>query len=159
MTMSKRVNGEGLIRKRPDGRYELRIMDGYQKNGKQKVISLKNLKQNNVYLLAKALDVSEAWLMGADVSMDRDIVAKWAKQYLHQTDRQLDQEDVLHKLCELHGIDIHGDMDYLYITFQNGQKYAINHEDWKFISMKFPRLFEDVISLIDKHPTLLTPID
>lgn len=37
--MSKRVNGEGLIRKRPDGRYELRIMDGYQKNGKQKVVS------------------------------------------------------------------------------------------------------------------------
>ena len=39
-------------------------------------------------------------------------------------DKQLDQEDVLHKLCELHGIDIHGDMDYLYITFQNGQKYV-----------------------------------
>lgn len=37
--MSKRDNGEGLIRKRKDGRYELRIMDGYQKNGKQKVIS------------------------------------------------------------------------------------------------------------------------
>lgn len=118
-----------------------------------------NPKQNNVYLLAKALDVSEAWLMGADVSMDRDIVAKWAKQYLRQTDRQLDQEELLQELCELHGIDIHGDMDYLYITFQNGQKYAIDHEDWKFISMKFPRLFEDVISLIDKHPTLLTPID
>ena len=37
--MSKRMNGEGLIRRRPDGRYELRIMDGYQKNGKQKVVS------------------------------------------------------------------------------------------------------------------------
>jgi transcriptional regulator with XRE-family HTH domain len=28
-------------------------------------------KQNNIYLLAKALDVSEAWLMGADVPMER----------------------------------------------------------------------------------------
>ena len=37
--MSKRDNGDGLIRKRKDGRYELRIMDGYQKNGKQKVVS------------------------------------------------------------------------------------------------------------------------
>lgn len=28
-------------------------------------------KQNNIYLIAKALDVSEAWLMGADVPMER----------------------------------------------------------------------------------------
>ena len=28
-------------------------------------------KQNNVYLIAKALDVNEAWLMGADVPMQR----------------------------------------------------------------------------------------
>lgn len=28
-------------------------------------------KQNNLYLLAKVLDVSEAWLMGADVPMER----------------------------------------------------------------------------------------
>lgn len=30
-----------------------------------------NPKQNNIYLLAKALDVNEAWLMGADVPMDK----------------------------------------------------------------------------------------
>lgn len=29
-------------------------------------------KQNNIYLIAKALDVSEAWLMGADVPMERN---------------------------------------------------------------------------------------
>ena len=34
----ERVNAEGLICKRNDRRYELRIMDDYQKNGKQKVI-------------------------------------------------------------------------------------------------------------------------
>ena len=28
-------------------------------------------KQNNIYLIAKALDVSESWLMGADVPMKR----------------------------------------------------------------------------------------
>ena len=30
-------------------------------------------KQNNSYLIAKALDVNEAWLMGADVPMERNI--------------------------------------------------------------------------------------
>ena len=35
-----------------------------------------NPKQDNIYLLAKALNVSEAWLMGADVPMDRDISLK-----------------------------------------------------------------------------------
>ena len=29
-------------------------------------------KQNNTFLIAKALDVSEAWLMGADVPMKRE---------------------------------------------------------------------------------------
>ena len=28
-------------------------------------------KQNGIYLIARALDVNEAWLMGADVPMDR----------------------------------------------------------------------------------------
>ena len=28
-------------------------------------------KQNNIYLIAKALDVNEAWLIGADVPMER----------------------------------------------------------------------------------------
>lgn len=29
-------------------------------------------KQNNIYLISKALDVNEAWLMGLDVPMERD---------------------------------------------------------------------------------------
>lgn len=29
-------------------------------------------KQNNIYLIAKALDVSEAWLMGVDVPMEKN---------------------------------------------------------------------------------------
>ena len=115
-------------------------------------------KQNNIYLLAKALNVNEAWLMGADVPMDRDVYAERERCYMNQLDRQLDQEGMLEKLCELHEIKIRGDRNYLYITFPNGQEYTVLHEDWKFISLKFPRLFEDVISLIDKTPTLLSPI-
>lgn len=30
-------------------------------------------KQNNIYLIAKALNVNEAWLMGADVPMERTL--------------------------------------------------------------------------------------
>ena len=32
--MARRMNGEGYLRKRPDGRWELRIMLGYKDNGK-----------------------------------------------------------------------------------------------------------------------------
>ena len=32
-------------------------------------------KQNNIFLLARALDVNEAWLMGADVPMERATMA------------------------------------------------------------------------------------
>lgn len=37
--MAKRMNGEGSIRKRSDGRWEYRIMDGYTENGRPKVRS------------------------------------------------------------------------------------------------------------------------
>ncbi|WP_053983782.1 helix-turn-helix domain-containing protein [Niameybacter massiliensis] len=33
-------------------------------------------KQTNIYKIAKALDVNEAWLMGHDVKMDRDTSAQ-----------------------------------------------------------------------------------
>ena len=32
--MARRMNGEGSLRRRPDGRWELRIMLGYRDNGK-----------------------------------------------------------------------------------------------------------------------------
>ena len=54
--MAKRVKGEGLIRKRPDGRYELRIMEGYQKNGKQKVVSFYGKTRQEVRDKKKAYD-------------------------------------------------------------------------------------------------------
>ena len=54
--MAKRMNGEGLIRRRKDGRYELRIMDGYQKNGKQKVVSFYGKRKQEVRDKKKAYD-------------------------------------------------------------------------------------------------------
>ena len=54
--MAKRMNGEGLIRRRKDGRYELRIMDGYQKNGKQKVVSFYGKTKQEVRDKKKAYD-------------------------------------------------------------------------------------------------------
>ena len=54
--MAKRLNGEGLIRRRPDGRYEIRIMEGYQKNGKQKVVSLYGKTKQEVRDKKKAYD-------------------------------------------------------------------------------------------------------
>ena len=32
--MARRMNGEGSLRRRPDGRWELRVMLGYRDNGK-----------------------------------------------------------------------------------------------------------------------------
>lgn len=46
---------------------------GIQKSSLSQYISGKVVpKQNNVYLLAKALNVNEAWLMGYDVSIERN---------------------------------------------------------------------------------------
>lgn len=36
-------------------------------------------KQNNIYKIAKALNVNEAWLMGADVPMERNLIASSKK--------------------------------------------------------------------------------
>lgn len=108
-----------------------------------------NIPSDKIEAAAKVGNIPPAYLMGW-------IPDEAEKKYMRQTDAQLDQEELLQKLCELHKINIHADMNYLYVTFQNGQKYAITHEDWKIISMKFPRLFEDVISLVDKFPMLLT---
>ena len=56
--MPKRMNGEGLIRQRKDGRYELRIMDGYQINGKQKVVSFYGKTKEEVRKKKKAYDAT-----------------------------------------------------------------------------------------------------
>lgn len=47
-------------------------MTGISKGALSSYISGRYLpKQNNIYLIAKALNVNEAWLMGADIPMER----------------------------------------------------------------------------------------
>lgn len=58
-------------------------------------------KQNNIYLIAKALNVNEAWLMGADVPMERDESAltkrdtKDIEKILDMTRAQLENQEGL----------------------------------------------------------------
>ena len=67
--MSKRMNGEGLIRQRKDGRYELRIMDGYQKNGKQKVASFYGKTKDEVRKKKQAYDVANKIEVDSDIDV------------------------------------------------------------------------------------------
>lgn len=46
-------------------------------------------KQNNIYLIAKALDVNEAWLIGADVPMERQLDPVLAPAPLPADQKQL----------------------------------------------------------------------
>lgn len=88
-------------------------------------------KQNNVYLIAKALDVSEAWLMGADVPIERidmdastnDNILKIGKSInvlgrvaagipIEAIEEIIDTEEIsedLAKTGEFFGLQIHGD--------------------------------------------------
>ena len=67
--MAKRMNGEGLIRKRPDGRYELRIMDGYQKNGKQKIVSFYGKTKEEVRKKKQAYDATHKIKVDAGIDI------------------------------------------------------------------------------------------
>lgn len=53
-------------------------------------------KQNNIYLIAEALGVNEAWLMGADVPMDRDGGKRASSSALPYTQcRTKDENDLI----------------------------------------------------------------
>lgn len=57
-------------------------------------------KQNNIYLIAKALDVSETWLMGYDVSMERNPEIDSNQvflKYLTSLGYRISQDDPEHK--------------------------------------------------------------
>ena len=43
--MTKRANGEGSIRKKPNGHWELQIMDGWKPNGKRNIRSFSGRTQ------------------------------------------------------------------------------------------------------------------
>ena len=48
MTKRKRMNGEGSLLQRPDGRWEHRITDGYRDDGKLKTVSFYGKTQGEV---------------------------------------------------------------------------------------------------------------
>ncbi len=52
--MAKRSNGEGSIRHRPDGRWELRIMDGFLEDGRRNIIYFYGKTQKEAREKAKA---------------------------------------------------------------------------------------------------------
>ena len=52
-------------------------------------------KQNNIYLIAEALDVNEAWLMGADVPMERNNVKTSAEITVYKVHCETENESKL----------------------------------------------------------------
>lgn len=87
-------------------------------------------KQNNIYLISKALNVNEAWLMGADVPMER---GEYEDPSLLKRDAMLeDIEQILsHKgwtlFCDTY------DDDYFTVKNANGQAIA-NFYDYELIA-------------------------
>lgn len=73
-----------------------------------------NPKQDNIYLLAKALNVSEAWLMGADVPMEKtyDISPK-AKAMLEElADKKFKSQKIFDILAQLTDDELDELIDY-----------------------------------------------
>ena len=76
--MSKRANGEGSIRKKPNGRWELQIMDGWKPNGKPNIRSFsggtqKEVKQKRDDFLRKKAD----GLLAAEILRFDDWANAW----------------------------------------------------------------------------------
>ncbi len=82
-------------------------------------------KQNNIYRIAKALNVNEAWLMGADIPMGRDITSKPQRAVtikvlgrvaagipIEAIEDVIDTEEItveMAKTGDFFGLQIHGD--------------------------------------------------
>lgn len=82
-------------------------------------------KQNNIYLIAKALSVNEAWLMGADVPMSRQNILSFKKGVtinvlgrvaagvpVEAVEEIIDTEEITEEMAKTgnyFGLQIHGD--------------------------------------------------
>lgn len=73
--MAKRMNGEGHLRQRADGRWEYRIMDGYLADGRRNLISFYGRTQREVK--AKASEYHRMHTFGLDTSV-KHTFATWA---------------------------------------------------------------------------------
>lgn len=65
--MTKRINGEGCIRHRDDGRWECRVMDGYRDNGKPHIKYIYGKTQREVR--TKLNDYKEACTSGIEMGL------------------------------------------------------------------------------------------
>lgn len=77
----KRLNGEGSLRRRADGRWELRITDGYQDNGKPRTISFYGRTQHEVK--KKANDYQMKKKDGIDTTQSYSF-SQWADLWYEQ---------------------------------------------------------------------------
>ena len=73
--MAKRSNGEGSIRRRPDGRWEFRLMDGYLADGRRNQLSFYGKTQKEAR--AKAAAYQENRKNGLDLTVEHTF-ASWA---------------------------------------------------------------------------------
>ena len=76
-----RMNGEGSLRQRRDGRWELRITDGYLDNGKLRTISFYGKTQKEVKQKADAYRQKRG--SGIDLTKDYSF-AQWADIWYEQ---------------------------------------------------------------------------
>ena len=73
--MAKRSNGDGNVRRRPDGRWEIRLMDGYLADGRRNIISFYGKTQKEARSKASAYKTGRA--SGLDLTV-KHTFATWA---------------------------------------------------------------------------------
>lgn len=123
-TTSERIKEGMLIRGLKQS--DLVERTGISKGALSSYISGKYVpKQNNIYLIAKALNVNEAWLMGADVPMERNHAQNISNSVtinvlgrvaagvpIEAVENIIDTEEISEDLArtgEFFGLQIHGD--------------------------------------------------
>ena len=81
MAKNKRMNGEGSLRQRPDGRWEYRVTDGYRDDGKLNTISFYGKTQSEVK--KKLQEYRKKKMAGIDMSK-KYTFAQWADIWFEQ---------------------------------------------------------------------------
>lgn len=100
-------------------------------------------KQNNVYLIAKALDVNEAWLMGADVPMQRIESSTLTRRDTRDIEKILEQ--TREQLISQEGLMFDGDpaspeaIDSILSAMQIGMEMAKKKNKEKYTPKKYKK--------------------
>ena len=100
-------------------------------------------KQNNVYLIAKALDVNEAWLMGADVPMQRIESPTLTRRDTRDIEKILEQ--TREQLTSQEGLMFDGDpaspeaIDSILSAMQIGMEMAKKKNKEKYTPKKYKK--------------------